>query len=79
MCIYCKCIRTVDMLCCCIYYRWGLCLLEAIQTVEKRQSEVNWPFITLHGDADHLCDVEGSKKLYEVAQSTDKDIKVRCS
>ncbi|XP_052086433.1 monoglyceride lipase-like [Mytilus californianus] len=56
--------------------RWGVSFLKAMDTIKEKQSTIEGPFLTLHGDEDKLCDVEGSKKFYALAKSTDKEIKV---
>lgn len=38
---------------------------------------IEFPFLALHGDADALCDVQGSQMLYDKAKSEDKEIKVQ--
>ena len=57
-------------------FRWGLCLLSSMETIQQKQSLIEWPFITLHGDDDKMCDVVGSQKLFDSAKSRDKEIKV---
>ena len=37
---------------------------------------ITLPLLVLHGSADRLADPEGSKSLYERAQSTDKTLKL---
>lgn len=34
------------------------------------------PFVALHGELDQLCNVEGSKALYEKAPVKDKELKI---
>ena len=34
------------------------------------------PFRILHGDQDRLCNVEGSRQLYKMAVTSDKQLKV---
>ena len=48
---------------------------DAMETVKENIPKFEWPFIVLHGDADRLAMVEGSK-LLEKAASEDKTIKV---
>lgn len=57
-------------------FRWGLCLLSSMETIQQKQSLIEWSFITLHGDDDKMCDVVGSQKLFDSAKSKDKEIKV---
>lgn len=56
--------------------KWGLCFLSSMETIQKKQGLIEWPFITLHGDEDKMCDVVGSQKLFDSAKSKDKEIKV---
>ncbi|XP_045178920.2 monoglyceride lipase-like [Mercenaria mercenaria] len=56
--------------------RWGVAMLDALKKIEDGMSGIEWPFFVLHGSADALCEVGGSKLLYEKAQSTDKKIKI---
>ena len=50
-------------------------IYDAMENVKENIPKIEWPFIVLHGDADRLAMVEGSK-LLEKAASTDKTIKV---
>ena len=34
------------------------------------------PFVALHGELDQLCNVQGSKDLYEKAPVKDKELKI---
>ena len=55
--------------------RWAMEIYDAMGNVKENIPKIEWPFIVLHGDADRLAMVEGSK-LLEKAASTDKTIKV---
>ena len=57
-------------------FRWILCLFSSMETIQKKQELIEWPFITLHGDEDKMCDVVGSQKFFDSAKSKDKEIKV---
>lgn len=48
---------------------------DAMEEIKENIPKIEWPFIVLHGDADQLAMVEGSKML-EKAASKDKTIKV---
>ncbi|XP_002740294.1 monoglyceride lipase-like [Saccoglossus kowalevskii] len=48
----------------------------AFQQIQNNMSSIEWPFLILHGDADNLCDINGSKMLVERAKSTDKHLQV---
>lgn len=58
------------------FCRWGVALLDALKKIEEGLGDIEWPFFILHGGEDALCDIEGSKHMYEKAKSTDKKIKV---
>lgn len=55
--------------------RWAMEIYDAMENVKENIPRIEWPFIVLHGDADRLTMVEGSK-LLEKAASTDKTIKI---
>lgn len=55
--------------------RWAMAMHDAMETVKENIPKFEWPFIVLHGDADRLAMVEGSK-LLEKAASEDKTIKI---
>lgn len=48
-----------------------------MKKLEERMESIEFPFLALHGDADAICDVQGSKMLYDKAKSEDKEIKVK--
>ncbi|KAK1424675.1 hypothetical protein QVD17_20010 [Tagetes erecta] len=51
-------------------------LLRVTDYLSKRLSEVELPFIVLHGDADVVTDPDVSVELYEKAKSEDKSLKI---
>ncbi|XP_006823487.1 monoglyceride lipase-like [Saccoglossus kowalevskii] len=51
-------------------------LHSATMEIQSKMASVCWSFFILHGDADVLCDIEGSKMMVEKAQSTDKRLQV---
>ncbi|XP_028264695.1 monoglyceride lipase isoform X1 [Parambassis ranga] len=55
---------------------FGIQLMGAAARIEREIPSISWPFLLLHGDADKLCDIRGSKVMYENASSSDKKIKV---
>ncbi|XP_029974387.1 monoglyceride lipase isoform X1 [Salarias fasciatus] len=55
---------------------FGMQLMSAASRIEKEIPTISWPFFLLHGDADRLCDIKGSRLMYENASSTDKKLKV---
>uniref|UniRef100_A0A1A8PLE0 Monoglyceride lipase n=1 Tax=Nothobranchius rachovii TaxID=451742 RepID=A0A1A8PLE0_9TELE len=55
---------------------FGMQLMVATERIEKEIPNIKCPFLILHGDADKLCDIQGSKMMYENAPSSDKRIKL---
>nr|XP_057940772.1 monoglyceride lipase isoform X5 [Doryrhamphus excisus] len=55
---------------------FGMQLMGAAARIERAITSVSWPFLLLHGDADKLCDIRGSKMMFEKAPSSDKKLKV---
>ncbi|KAJ8384174.1 hypothetical protein AAFF_G00207920 [Aldrovandia affinis] len=55
---------------------FGMQMLTATQRIEGAIPAITWPFLLLHGDADKLCDIRGSRLMIENAKSTDKKLKV---
>ena len=51
-------------------------MLDAMETVGKSLSDIEWPFLILHGEPDTLTSVKGSKLMFEKAKSKDKKLKV---
>ncbi|PIK45138.1 hypothetical protein BSL78_17998 [Apostichopus japonicus] len=49
---------------------------NCIQAVLQAASSVEWPYFLLHGDADQICDVGGSRTFHNSAKSKDKTLKV---
>jgi len=56
--------------------RWGTETLKAIDRVKARMSEIRLPILILHGGADPVNSVQGSRELYDAVSSTDKVLKV---
>lgn len=56
--------------------RWAVAGIEALMYFENHIPEVEWPFLILHGEEDHLCAPEGSRMLLEHSKSTDKELKI---
>lgn len=57
--------------------QWGLALAHALDQIQAKMADIDWPFIVMHGNADKLTMVDGSVQLEKVAKSSDKTIKVR--
>ena len=56
--------------------RWGTETLAAIARVRSRMSEIRLPILILHGGADPVNSVQGSRELYESVSSADKELQV---
>lgn len=50
--------------------------LRAADRIYSGIQRLDIPFLILHGSADRICDIEGSKKLYSQSPSTDKTLNV---
>lgn len=55
---------------------FGMQLMAAVERMQREIPSISWPFLLLHGDADKLCDIRGSRMMYDNSPSTDKKIKV---
>ena len=55
---------------------FGMQLMGAAARIEREIPSISWPFLLLHGDADKLCDIRGSRMMHENAPSSDKKLKV---
>lgn len=51
-------------------------MLDAMAVEEKSLSDIEWPFLILHGEPDELTSVNGAKLMYEKAKSKDKQLKL---
>lgn len=56
--------------------RAGAEINRATKLIQGQMEKIKLPLLILHGTADRLADPEGSKQLYERAQSTDKTLKL---
>lgn len=56
--------------------RLGIELIKAMETLQRQMSKICLPILVMHGTADRLSDSEGSKILYERANSRDKTLKL---
>lgn len=56
--------------------RWGTETLAAIDRVRARASEIRLPLLILHGGADRINSVDGSRELFGLASSPDKQIRI---
>lgn len=55
---------------------FGMQLMAAVERMEREIPSISWPFLLLHGDADKLCDIRGSRMMHDNSPSTDKKIKI---
>lgn len=51
-------------------------LLKTLSYIEDHMTELNIPFLALHGGKDVLTNPEGSKDLYQKAKTPDKTLKI---
>lgn len=56
--------------------RLGIELIKAMETLQHQMPKICLPILVMHGTADRLSDPEGSKILYERANSRDKTLKL---
>jgi alpha-beta hydrolase superfamily lysophospholipase len=54
----------------------GLAFLKAFDEVKPRFGEFDYPVLIMHGEADKLTNIKGSKELYAKAASQDKTLKI---
>ena len=59
--------------------KWAMAIHDAMENIKENLPKIEWPFLVLHGDADQLTMVEGSKMMEQKASSKDKTIKVMCA
>jgi len=57
-------------------FRFAVLMLEVMEEIQRRASEIKWPFFILHGSADKLGRLEGSQLLCDRASSKVKTLKV---
>lgn len=56
--------------------RWGTETLATIASVRTRLKGIKLPILILHGEADRVNSVEGSRELYAGVSSTDKELHI---
>ena len=59
-----------------IRVRTGYEILRITTFLQQNLTKVKVPFLVLHGSADSVTDPDASQKLYELASSNDKTIKL---
>ena len=56
--------------------RWGMEFLATIERVKPRATEVKIPILMIHGGADPIVSVDGSRNFFEKLGSPDKELKI---
>lgn len=56
--------------------RTGYEILRAMQRIRERAKEITLPLMVMHGTEDHLTSPQGSERLFELAGSEDKELKL---
>ena len=59
-----------------IVARTGAELIRATKRFELQRESIGLPLLVMHGMADRLTDVNGSRQFYENCQSLDKSLKL---
>ncbi len=54
-----------------------MAFLNIFDEFQSKFKELTLPFLAIHGDADKLAHISGSKMLYEQSPSSDKTFTVR--
>jgi len=54
----------------------GLAILRGLTELESRLSEITVPLLVLHGTSDRVTSYHGSERLYQAAQTDDKQIEL---
>ena len=55
--------------------RFGVALLDAVERVNAGAAALSVPLLVLHGTADRMAAVEGSRRLYERVAHSDKELR----
>lgn len=55
---------------------WISAMLKCIENIIENSKKIECPLLLLHGGGDQICDVSGSKQLYEDCSSVDKCLKI---
>ena len=56
--------------------RTGYEILQAMRRILERTQEIKLPLLVMHGTEDHLTNPQGSQRLFELAGSEDKELKL---
>ncbi len=54
----------------------GLALLNAIAAIKSRFADFAYPVLVMHGEADKVANIEGTKEFYSQCTSADKTLKI---
>ena len=53
-----------------------MCVLTALEDLQRRLADVAVPMLTIQGDSDKLCEKSGAELLHRLSPSTDKKLSV---
>ena len=56
--------------------RTGYEILRAMRRIREKATEIELPFLVMHGTGDHLTNPQGSQRLFKLAGSKDKELKL---
>ena len=56
--------------------RTGYEILRAMRRIQERAHEIALPLLVMHGTEDHLTNPQGSQRLFKLAVSEDKELKL---
>lgn len=56
--------------------RTGAEILRVAKLVQRRMAEIRLPLLIMHGTADIVADADGSRRIYDLASSTDKTLRL---
>lgn len=55
--------------------RWGNEMLKAMDSIQASAADISLPVLIMHGGADGLCSIEGSRTFFDGVSSSDKTMK----
>jgi len=56
--------------------RWGSEILDMIEWIKEHASDVRLPLLMIHGSADRINAIEGTRAFYEAVTYSDKELRV---
>ncbi len=56
--------------------RWGAEMLDMIEWIKEHPSDVGLPLLMIHGGADRINAVEGSRRFFEAVTYPDKELRI---